>query len=1153
MNRKKIALLLTGLMITSTTFMGCTNNNKTSDNNSSRIAQEQRDDSILKRASERTVTEYNQDNTTRQYPDVAYADDLGNVEDNQFNNNNGNLDGSRSNTITNGDYEMTPSNDTNQNNAFNNGNITSDSTNGFNGINGNNGIMPNSEDNNGGNYNFESPLSDDSTQNYNFGSTSSNENTNEFRGFSNATDDNYETGFNDGTNFQNNGTQNNGQTETNLWNDSNNSNYSSTTQNGQTTPNTNGMNNNINSSNSNNSSINNSTSDSTLGMDTNENTTNTFDSGNGLNTGNDLNSKMNPATPYAVVDQSKVAGNINVVRTRGSSEMTSTGSSGNTTLVPQGTVEISFKLSGDVLNAKYTDGSNSTALSSLLQSAYEETRQDANTGYSGTPTTTTARENLRKGLAEIFEPSNDSIKLVFKSSNGAVSTIPFTAEEMFPDTTKSPNYNRYIIDLEGTSGQYRGGVRTSRSTNASDIVVRMLVRVETPSDTVGLKTNTEYSFVGTENDANFKVTPPDDQKTDKEQLIGFNVPSFTTAKTPSKITATDKMNKSVIYEAENDSTAGTQNSNFYLSQTTDKTYIDMKKLQEPDTGQESKIQPMGTTIKFTNLIFNDTDKTITNIEMQDDRNVKHKCVLTSVDSNDESKGSYLEVTGLTRNTPYVFTKLLVTSKVGSNSETKTIHFANFDSTNSKLEVNKERLSTTAFAEPQLKLAAEATADSTLPSGLKIPTVKNDINSLRYVLKVGNPEGFVGDVRVNGLKSNENSKVEKIVDTKAKINYYVVTLYNLTKDTDYGFIILETDYKDPEGRALVGRQAINTINEVSTPTDNTTTDNKTESNALTGTNAFNVLVNESVKVTNARRADVPIFIDDMNGRFLRLEFTPPQENATAEVEYVDNNLRFTNLKPDSSTVCKVDFVYSGENSTEQKISKYVRVTTPKVEDLDIKSIDIAVGKDNNVNIKFELYSEEKSPVKTVKVTDIGDKEITSTWDKATRTLTLQNLAENTEYDKLKVVFTLENNKKVEYTLDTFTTGTAEVKPTGAIADFVSRVYKIALGREPEVEGWNFWINKLQSKELNATEFIAENLMTQPEFVDRELSKRNFVMTMYSLIVNRESDDEGRAYWERKYDEYRAQTTSIEKLRIRIAREMMDQQEFKDLINKLNLRY
>ncbi len=128
-----------------------------------------------------------------------------------------------------------------------------------------------------------------------------------------------------------------------------------------------------------------------------------------------------------------------------------------------------------------------------------------------------------------------------------------------------------------------------------------------------------------------------------------------------------------------------------------------------------------------------------------------------------------------------------------------------------------------------------------------------------------------------------------------------------------------------------------------------------------------------------------------------------------------------------------------------------------------------------------------------------------------------------------------------------------KPTGDVAKFVERVYTIALGRSPEIEGWNYWIEKLEKKEISASVFIAENLMTQEEFIQRQLSKKEFVTTMYSLIVNRQPDDSGQLYWERKYDEYRNVTTSIAGLRIKIAREMMNESEFKELVGSIGLKY
>ena len=1031
MNRKKIALLLTGLVVTSSMFTGCisSSDNKTSQNNS-RVAQEE---PILKRASERTVTEYNQD-SLNQYPDVAYADD---IIDNSIGNEM-RKDMNSFSTENQFDNVQNYENSTNKNDMnLSDGNLFDTTTQDYQ-MNPSDEIITNDQI-----YNFENSTTQTP-----------------INGFSNVIEDDY---------YENNLNQNEV----------------------------------------------------------------AKDSENSLNLQINQDTKMQSnlyGTPKAPVEEGKLVGQVSVVKVKGSSEITGT--------KPQGVAEVSFKLSGDILKATHS----SEALSTILQNAYEETRKDANTGYGGSPTTT-AREKLQAALAAIFAPSDTVVKMIFRSNDGAVRTIPFKATDMFPSNSTAPDYVRRIIDLDATSGQ----TRVSRSVNASDMVIKMMIRVATPNGTNELKTNTDYTFVGTEGDANLKTIQVDSTK---QELIGFTIPNFKTGKIPTKMEAKDDSG-SVIYEATSASSAGTQKTDFYLSQATGNTYIDMKKLIDAT----SKIESLGTGIRFKSIIFNDADKTINKVEVEDDRGTKYPASLVSVDSNKPESGSYLEVTGLKRDTPYIFTKLHITYKAGSENETKTIAFANFDT--STLAINNLPIRTTAFLGPQLALGAAHNAKVKLPGGLDVEAVKNDSTALRYIFKVDNPEGFVGDVRVNGLRAGEESKVEKIVDETSKVNYYVVTLSNLTKNTDYGFVILEIDYKDPDGKELVGRQALGDINKSGTGV----TDNKTETTDLTGTQAFNVVVNESVTSKNARSTEVPIFIDDLHDNFVRIDFTAPKDNPDAKVVYEDGKLKFTDLKPESNTVCKVDFVYRSESSAEksttsevkeEKIPKYIKISTPKVADLDIKTATVK-AKATEAEVKFELYSEAKSPVKTVVVKEDKEKEIKSTWNKETNTLKLEGLTEKTEYKNLKVTFTLENGKTVEHTLDTFTTEAEEVKPTGKTAEFVSRVYKIALGREPEVEGWEFWIKKLDSKEISATEFIAENLMTQPEFVDRELSKRTFVTTMYSLIVNREPDEEGQKYWERKYDEYRRTTGSIEELRIKIAKEMMDQPEFKELVTQLNLRY
>lgn len=1042
MNRKKIAVLLTGLMLTSSVFTGCgssKNDLKISDNKS-RVAQEE---PFLKRATERIITEFNeakdemeaeQRQNFNKTPnlDIARANDNNIDQSGADTHNDSNMlpkvenfedstDGLIKNEMTQtpeivDDYQMNPSTDSIPNNDvynFENGNLND-------GVNG-----------------FSNVIDEDLSEN-------------------NLLDNNDQTSFpkvkRDGSRLR--------QREVN-----------------------------------------------------NENKSN--DVADGTSTFN--------MTRASVTDEQK-SGQIFVTGVKGSSEIT--------TNKPQGTAEVSFKLSGDILSSEN--------LSSLLQSAYGETITDANNNFSGTATTT-QREALQAALAKIFKPSDTEVKMIFQSNDGAVKIIPFNTEQMFPSNANSPDYVRHIIDLEATSGQ----TRSVRNIDPSNIVMKMVVKVAA-IDGSELKTNTDYKFVGTEGDKNLKTTEVNG-KSGKDQLIGLSMPNFKTGKMISNIKATSNGTDSVIYEGDGtDTNEGTaKTSEVYLNQFTDKTYISMKKILEAT----NQIESTGTSIKFKSIILNDVDNTITKVELEDDKGRKYPASLVAVDSNKPELGSYLEVGGLIRANSYVFTKINLSYRVGTSNENKTLLFKNFDATNTKLELNKLPISTTAFAAPQLKLGSTHDSQTTLPSGLKIDTVKNDSTALRYVLKVDNPEGFVGDVKVNGLKAGEESKIEKLVDDKARVNYYIVTLSKLTPNTDYSFVILETDYKDPEGNSLIGRQALSEINKDATVG---ITDNKTEVNALTGTQSFNVVIKETVTSKKSRSAEVPIFIDDMQDKFIRIDFKAPTNNPDAQVVYEDNKLKFSNLKPETSSVFTINTIYRNDDGGESTIAKYIKVSTPKVSDFDIKGETITtLG--TTAEIKFELYSEEKSQVKSVVVKDAQEKEIKTSWNKETKTLKLEELKEKTEYSGLKAIFTLENGKSVEYDLGSFTTGEQEVKPTGQVADFVARVYKIALGRDPEVEGWKFWIGKLESKEISATTLIAENLMTQPEFVDRELSKKNFVTTMYSLIVNREPDSEGQSYWERKYDEYRQMTSSTEELRIKIAREMMDQPEFKELISNLGLKY
>lgn len=80
----------------------------------------------------------------------------------------------------------------------------------------------------------------------------------------------------------------------------------------------------------------------------------------------------------------------------------------------------------------------------------------------------------------------------------------------------------------------------------------------------------------------------------------------------------------------------------------------------------------------------------------------------------------------------------------------------------------------------------------------------------------------------------------------------------------------------------------------------------------------------------------------------------------------------------------------------------------------------------------------------------------------------------------------------------------------VASFVERAYLLILGREGEQEGIDYWVNGLQSNELDAANLIY-GFVNSAEFINRGYSNDEQVEILYNVMLNRTSDPEGKAGW------------------------------------------
>ncbi|BAK81434.1 hypothetical protein RATSFB_0872 [Candidatus Arthromitus sp. SFB-rat-Yit] len=823
----------------------------------------------------------------------------------------------------------------------------------------------------------------------------------------------------------------------------------------------------------------------------------------------------------------------------------------------------------------------------------------------------THRAQLARALRAIFESNTGSytggipnLMFTFKDVDDISPkqvTVLYDGESIFPD---SMDYLRSIIAEDSlVNNAVTNNVRTTTTSNMNLNAEGMAVRfdIKNPEDYQAfekMKTNTNYQFVALNKNVTYYSDP--NTKSVVNYLEGFSMTNFKTGK-QLPLFETYKVDNSTLTAAEmiythTNSTPSAMNIDF--NSIDDTTYFDYEQMIST-TASNIALRTNGNSVRFNTLKIFDKDKTITKMEVEDDRLNKYPASVALIDTDKPERGGYLHVTGLERSTPYTFRKLHVTAKPEEKDVTKTIFLSqimtsSISGTTTVTTVLTHTLSirTSNFTEPKLYIELDpekkyvnttsgmftstvSGSDTVevfypklnveLPNKLVMPAVKNDKTALRYVIEVDNSDVTIKDLTVNGLKGDEKFKVERI-EGKDKI-YFILTLYNLSEKRDYGFLILELSYVDIDKRELVTRQVLNTINKITnisiatapsavTGVVFTTTgihqvpgvnlDNETGPE-LTGTDAFNVTLFDA-KTLEARKAEIPVLVDDLNDRFVRIDFQKPANNPNVELVLEGGLLKFTNLEPKTETVYKLDFIWRDKDNKEQTLSKYAKITTPQASSVDVKGTTITTT-DTTAEIVFELFSNPQSKISSVA---LNNESIKFTWDVSTLTLRLSDLKPMTEYNSLEITFKLENGLLTRYKINTFTTKPAIEPPTGKVAEFVSKIYLASLGRQPEVEGWKFWVQRLESKELTVTQFIY-GLMKQDEFINRYLNKEDFIKMMYQIVVGRDPEEEGQKYWIGKYDEYRVQLESLADLRIKIASEMMNESEFKQYVASMGLAY
>ena len=81
---------------------------------------------------------------------------------------------------------------------------------------------------------------------------------------------------------------------------------------------------------------------------------------------------------------------------------------------------------------------------------------------------------------------------------------------------------------------------------------------------------------------------------------------------------------------------------------------------------------------------------------------------------------------------------------------------------------------------------------------------------------------------------------------------------------------------------------------------------------------------------------------------------------------------------------------------------------------------------------------------------------------------------------------------------------------SVADFVERLYTVALGRASDPVGKADWIAAVTERGQTGAD-LARGFLYSPEFLNKNVSNEEFVRVLYRTFFNREADAEGLAAW------------------------------------------
>ncbi len=201
-----------------------------------------------------------------------------------------------------------------------------------------------------------------------------------------------------------------------------------------------------------------------------------------------------------------------------------------------------------------------------------------------------------------------------------------------------------------------------------------------------------------------------------------------------------------------------------------------------------------------------------------------------------------------------------------------------------------------------------------------------------------------------------------------------------------------------------------------------------------------------------------------------------------------------------------------------------------------------GKKNPVPVNFKykgkdgkVVTEKKEDFSIVKASFDGDK------------LKLEGLVPGKDYTELHIDYTDNNNKTRTIILKN-----VKLESSVELEKYLANVYMVVFNRPADESGYHFHLGNLKGNKVSIREFLL-NMLTEKEFIETYKTTESKIEALYSGIVGRESDAQGKDFWVSEYKKLLSVYGNEASTLKAIADRMVNEKELKELGDRMGVLY